>query len=80
LPDGIEIQVMDDGVGFNHAILLDEMVANKHYGLAGMHERASLIGADIEIQSKPQEGTQIRVAWRSQALQAANLLSQSPGS
>ncbi|MFN8405243.1 MAG: hypothetical protein U0V48_17085 [Anaerolineales bacterium] len=39
------------------------MVANKHYGLAGMYERADLIGALVRINSKPEQGTQIQVSW-----------------
>ena len=62
----IDINVSDDGVGFNiDASLnkLDNMIANKHYGLAGMHERAGLIGAAIRIDSKPEQGTRIHVLW-----------------
>lgn len=61
----IHLQVTDDGVGFAAEINrpLDEMVANKHFGLAGMYERADLIGAVVRIASKPGQGTQIRAAW-----------------
>lgn len=67
--DRIDIQVVDDGIGFRDhvSLLLDEMVANKHYGLTNMHERAGLIGAEITMQSKPDEGTQIHIVWWSQA-------------
>jgi two-component system sensor histidine kinase DegS len=62
-----DIQVKDDGVGFpmdtNHK--LNEMLANKHFGLVGMLERANLIGAEIDIHSKPGQGTEIRLRWRS---------------
>jgi len=63
----IEIKVTDNGIGFKEevSLRLNEMLANKHFGLAGMHERADLIGAVIEIDSKPGEGTQIRVSWQS---------------
>ncbi|MCI0552214.1 MAG: ATP-binding protein, partial [Anaerolineae bacterium] len=61
----INLEVTDDGIGFNTEINLplDDMVANKHFGLAGMLERADLIGAVVRINSKPGQGTQIRVAW-----------------
>ncbi|MFN8427815.1 MAG: hypothetical protein U0X87_16345 [Anaerolineales bacterium] len=39
---------------------LDDMVANKHYGLAGMYERADLIGALVSITSKPGRGRKSR--------------------
>jgi len=63
----IDIKVVDDGIGFRDEISLklDEMLANKHFGLVGMHERADLIGAIIEINSKPGQGAQIRVLWES---------------
>jgi signal transduction histidine kinase len=66
-PSQIELQVSDDGLGFKDGISLhlDEMIANKHYGLAGMHERAELIGATIRIQSEPKLGTRIQVVWKS---------------
>lgn len=63
----IELQVTDDGIGFGDGVSLklEDMVANKHYGLAGMHERAALIGAVIQIRSQPSQGTQIRILWES---------------
>ena len=63
--DRVDIKVTDDGIGFNTEISLklDDMLANKHFGLAGMHERADLIGAVIRIASKPKLGTQIQVLW-----------------
>jgi signal transduction histidine kinase len=39
------------------------MLAKKYFGLAGMLERAKLIGAKIEITSKPMEGTRVIVIW-----------------
>lgn len=65
-PRKIELQVRDDGVGFKDGVSLrlDEMVANKHYGLAGMHERAELIEAIIRIDSQANKGTQIQVFWQ----------------
>jgi signal transduction histidine kinase len=65
-PASIEIAVLDDGIGFvtETNLKLDEMVANKHFGLANMLERASLINAVINIESKPQQGTQIKVQWK----------------
>ncbi|MBK9925477.1 MAG: hypothetical protein IPP66_09315 [Anaerolineales bacterium] len=61
----IEVKVIDDGIGFRDEISLklDDMLANKHFGLAGMHERADLIGAAIRIDSKPKHGTRIQVSW-----------------
>jgi len=64
-PDKVELLVEDDGKGFT----MDEdphlswLLANHHYGLATMHERAALIGACIHISSSPGQGTQIRLVW-----------------
>jgi signal transduction histidine kinase len=65
-PNTIDIHISDDGIGFKDdvSLLLDEMVVNKHYGLAGMHERAELIGAVIRIESRPSEGTQVHILWK----------------
>jgi signal transduction histidine kinase len=64
-PGTIELQISDDGVGFKDGVSLrlDEMIANKHYGLAGMHERAELIEAIIRIDSQIDKGTHIQVFW-----------------
>ena len=61
----VDISVEDDGIGLKDEISLklDEMLANRHFGLAGIHERANLIGAEISINSKPKLGTQIQVVW-----------------
>jgi two-component system sensor histidine kinase DegS len=64
--DRINIQVADNGIGFKDgiALRLEDMVANKHFGLAGMHERANLIGAAIKFDSQLNKGTQIQVLWQ----------------
>jgi signal transduction histidine kinase len=63
----LDIRIEDDGIGFSSEISLklDEMLANKHFGLAGMYERADLIGADISIHSQPNQGTKIQLTWKS---------------
>ena len=61
----IELQVSDDGKGFptGEGIDLPALLVGKHFGLAGMYERAALIGADIKIQSQPSEGTRVSMKW-----------------
>ncbi len=62
-----DIKVEDDGIGFDTetSLKLDGMLAHKHFGLANMHERASLIGAEIRIESGANEGTRIHIRWKS---------------
>ena len=64
--DGFSILVEDDGIGFHieTSHKLNEMLANKHFGLVGMLERANLIGAEIDIDSKPGAGTRVRLRWK----------------
>lgn len=52
--------VVDDGKGFD-----PEHEPEGHYGLLGMRERASKIGATIKFESKPGVGTAVTVEWGS---------------
>jgi ligand-binding sensor domain-containing protein/signal transduction histidine kinase len=60
-PNQIEIQIIDDGQGFNP----DEISA-KSLGLGIMHERAQSIKANLEIITHIGEGTIIKVTWEGQ--------------
>jgi signal transduction histidine kinase len=63
--NSIHMIVRDDGVGFALGKHLDLswFLVNKHYGLAGMYERAALIGATLKIQSTPYPGTKVEIFW-----------------
>lgn len=65
----VMIVVADDGVGFaaGHSLDLTSLLANKHFGLVGMHERAEIIGADLQVESEPGKGTRVSVRWRPKA-------------
>lgn len=70
-----QINIQDDGVGLPGEGMpdLSWLILNKHYGLAGMFERAELIGAKISIESKAEVGVQVKLAWDlSSALAASN--------
>jgi PAS domain S-box-containing protein len=56
--DHVSLIVVDDGVGFDLAAMSDE---RRGFGLLGMQERAALVGANLEIESAPGEGTTILV-------------------
>ena len=52
----LEIEVRDDGVGFDPAAITTE---SGHYGLIGMRERARLAGGTLAIDSVPGTGTRL---------------------
>jgi signal transduction histidine kinase len=49
----VSITVRDDGSGF------DPQTANEGFGVAGMRERADMLGGDISVQSSPGNGTTV---------------------
>jgi signal transduction histidine kinase len=54
--DGVlTLMVTDDGCGFN----LQGLTESEGLGVAGMRERASLVGGTLEVQSQQLEGTQV---------------------
>ena len=52
------ISIVDDGVGFDPSYQPEG-----HFGLTGMRERATKIGASIKFDSKPGVGTAVTVEW-----------------
>lgn len=59
----ISMIIEDDGAGFDTPQGLSSLIINQHFGLAGMVERTHLIGAEINIQSRLNTGTKIRITW-----------------
>jgi two-component system, NarL family, sensor histidine kinase UhpB len=53
--DGVELEIRDDGRGFAFE------QSERGLGIAGMRERALLIGAELTIESRPGEGTTVRL-------------------
>jgi signal transduction histidine kinase len=51
----------DDGLGINHEVLRKGGRPG-HWGLVGMQERASQIGARLEVWSKPGAGTELELS------------------
>lgn len=63
--DSVSLNVEDDGIGFDLEVLdFDTLLSNKHFGLAGMYERAGIIGADLEMESTPGAGMKISLQWQ----------------
>jgi signal transduction histidine kinase len=65
----INLAIADNGCGFEagQGFELAGLLANKHFGLAGMLERARLIGGIVKIDSSI-AGTQISFRWAASAL------------
>ncbi|MGE5263870.1 MAG: ATP-binding protein [Acidobacteriota bacterium] len=52
--------VRDDGVGFDVARALERTAHNENFGLLAMQERVRLVAGEIEFESAPRCGTQVR--------------------
>lgn len=57
----VRMKIRDNGHGFDVAEVEERTTTGRGLGLAGMHERASLLGGSVEIQSVVGEGTTIEV-------------------
>jgi signal transduction histidine kinase len=60
LPQGLELHINDDGLGFSPAS--DPALAGQR-GMSGMVERASMLGATWTLHSEPGNGTRIDVLF-----------------
>ena len=58
-PDQLRMTITDDGRGIPDSTDLHRFVAEGHFGLAGMRERASMIGGTLDVQSAPDYGTAV---------------------
>lgn len=58
--DRLDLEIQDDGHGFETQDAL--RLKSGHYGLLGMRERVTRIGATLDIQSSPGQGTRIRLS------------------
>jgi two-component system sensor histidine kinase DegS len=59
--DKVSISVIDDGEGFVPPKSMVDLAKDGKLGLAGMHERARLIGGNLRVYSGPGKGTSIIV-------------------
>ena len=57
----IKMEVSDNGNGFLVPKSPTELAPSGHFGLLGVHERADLIGARLEIESAMGKGTSLKV-------------------
>jgi PAS domain S-box-containing protein len=59
-PDTVSLCVSDDGCGFDIA----GIEAAGHFGLGIMHERAASVGACLQVESTPGQGTTVLLTWK----------------
>jgi two-component system sensor histidine kinase UhpB len=57
----VELNVMDDGKGFDPGFVREKAVQSHHMGILGMQERAALVGGRIKLTSTPGKGTRIEI-------------------
>lgn len=55
----VQVEVTDDGIGFDSAKVSYRSEKNGGFGLFNIHERLSYLGGKMEIKSKPGGGTRI---------------------
>ena len=58
------LEVWDNGVGFTVPANWAPLLRERRFGLAGMSERARMIGATFHVASSPGHGTRVAVRWR----------------
>ncbi len=56
-PDRLRLTVTDDGQGISGSTEPGRFIAQGHFGLAGMRERAAMIGGKMDVQTAPDYGT-----------------------
>lgn len=61
-PEFVRVDISDNGIGFDVPGSPAQFAPSGHFGLLGLHERAQLIGAGLEIKSEPGQGTHIIIS------------------
>lgn len=56
-PDKLRLTITDDGQGMPESFESGNLVAAGHYGIAGMRERAAMIGGKLDVQTSLGYGT-----------------------
>ena len=57
----VSLEIQDDGCGFNVPQRRIELARQGHLGLIGAAERAEAVGGSLKVESRPGQGTLIRV-------------------
>jgi signal transduction histidine kinase len=59
----LTLVVHDNGVGFDFETMAQKAASGKSLGVTGMHERALLIGARLDLSQRPDGRSQIQLFW-----------------
>jgi signal transduction histidine kinase len=59
VPEGVQVLVEDNGVGFNTEAVIGRGVPSQGIGLVAVRERVQVAGGSCQIQSRPGAGTRI---------------------
>lgn len=60
-PEGLQLAIEDDGVGFDRDTVNQRVMRGEHLGLLGMTERVKNEGGTIVLESRPGSGSRIEV-------------------
>jgi PAS domain S-box-containing protein len=68
--EALEVEVADDGVGFDQAAAREQAIGTGHIGLRCMAERVEAAGGELRISAAPGRGARVRItlpvpAWMS---------------
>jgi signal transduction histidine kinase len=66
--DTLTLSVVDDGCGMDWETISAKMLEGKSLGLAGMRDRANLIGATVNFDAPPHGGSEVRLTCTLPAL------------
>ena len=67
----LELEVKDDGIGFDSGTHPMEYLDSERLGLLGMRERAGILGADLDVQSEPGMGCRVFVRGSIEQMEAS---------
>ena len=71
LSDAVRLDISDDGVGFDPDADAEDADGRARLGIAGMRERASIVGGSVEITTRPGGGTRVSAQIPAQRAQVA---------
>ena len=71
-PETVTMVIADDGHGFRMPETPAEFAPKGHFGLLGLHERAELIGANLDIRSALGQGTQVTIRLPTSAIHSTS--------